>query len=330
MEDPQIVDELFSILTLQNPESFASRKYVSFQTMKDAEKMRASILGIVAEKLDPLTFDGTMKMYSSHRRINFRDIASRKTAVFLTVSDTDRYMDRMVSLFYEQALQELCWFADTKGVQGTLPLPVRLYLDDFATNCRIEDFDSIISVIRSRGIAVSVVLQSITQLEAFYGRAKAATIINGCDHILYLGGQDLETAQFLSQRANKTVHTILNMPIGTGYLFSRGHLPAEIRPYQLATHPDFPQAVKASYKAQKGKNLCQNSLPLRVKKAREAVLNPQITDKDSIVSLTQAAKESLIEDISPAARMTGHCPSRSVKVLQKTRSWIWNPSWSMI
>ena len=199
----------------------------------------------MAEKLDPLTFDGAMAMYSKERRIRFRNIAQEKTAVFLTVSDTDRSADRIVSLFYAQALQELCDYADKEGVNGTLPVPVRMYLDDFATNCEIADFDNIISVIRSRGISVSVILQSLTQLEGIYGAARACTIVNGCDHILYLGGQDEKTVGYVSRRAGKTTETIMNMPIGKGYLFCRGHAQKLITPYSLKTHPRYAELAEA-------------------------------------------------------------------------------------
>ncbi|MDD5921557.1 MAG: type IV secretory system conjugative DNA transfer family protein, partial [Eubacteriales bacterium] len=124
--------DLFMEHAKECPDSFASRKYLSIRATKGAPKMHASILGILAEKLDPLTAEDVLRMYKKSCRIRFRDIAKRKTAVFLTVSDTDRSMDRLVSLFYAQALQELCNYADKEGISGTLPVPIRLYLDDFA------------------------------------------------------------------------------------------------------------------------------------------------------------------------------------------------------
>lgn len=220
------------------PDSFAARKYLSLRQTKGAPRMHASILGILAEKLDPLTSSDVLRMYRKPCRIQFRDIAKRKTAVFVTVSDTDRSLDQLVSLFYTQALQELCSYADKKGISGTLPVPVRLYLDDFATNCVIPDFDNIISVIRSRGISVSVILQSLTQLSAIYGENKACTIVNNCDHLLYLGGQDLKTVEYVSLRAGKTRDTIMNLEPGSGYLFGRGQKPKLVTPYALGAEAE--------------------------------------------------------------------------------------------
>lgn len=108
-----------------------------------------------------------------------------------------------------------------KQPDNRLQIPVRLYLDDFA-NLLVPDMDKTISVIRSREISVSIVLQSITQLEGLYGHAKSMTIVDNCDHLLYLGGQSVETARFIGVKANKPVSTILNMPLDRAWLFERG------------------------------------------------------------------------------------------------------------
>lgn len=230
-----VTEELMRELCVIDPSSFAARKWRQAISCKKAEKMFSSIVGIVSEKLNPLSFDDMSKMFSKRKRIDLRAIGDKKTAVFLTVSDVDRTLDRIVALFYMQALQQLVRHADD-DCGGRLPVPVRLYLDDFATNCRIEDFDKTISVIRSRDIAVSIVLQSITQLDTLYGHASSMTIVNGCDHLVYLGGQDIETARFVGTKANKTVDTILNQPVGNIWLFERGRRGKTVKRYELKEH----------------------------------------------------------------------------------------------
>ncbi len=156
-----------------------------------------------------------------------------KTAVFLTVSDTDRSMDRLADLFVTQAVHTLCRSADRDYGDSRLAVPVRFLLDDFAAGIFIPDFDKIISVIRSREISVSIILQSISQLESMYGHAGAMTIINNCDNCLYLGGQDVETARYISTRADKWIRTILEMPLDEAWLFTRGSRVRQVRKYQM-------------------------------------------------------------------------------------------------
>lgn len=239
-------DKLMGELGERNPDSFAYQKYRLFADNKTAEKMHQSIVGILGEKLDPLSWKGPAALYAKPDKVNFADLGRERTAVFLTISDTDRCNDRLAALFYTQALQALCASADKDYPDHRLPVPVRLILDDFATNVRIEDFDQMISVIRSREIYVSVVIQSLSQLEGLYGPSKAATIMNNCDNCLYLGGQDVGTVRVISVKANRTADTILNMGRDEAYLFTRGERPQKVRKYDLLRHARYQELPEAA------------------------------------------------------------------------------------
>lgn len=223
-----------------HPKSFAARQYKMFSANSKAERMHSSITGVLAEKLNTLVFPELIDVYTAEKRINFMELGEKKTAVFITVSDTDRSMDRLVALFYAQALNTLCNVADNNK-DGRLSVPIRFYLDDFATNTVIDGFDNIISVIRSREIYVSIILQSISQLNALYGAAKAKTIINNCDNCLYLGGQDVETADFIAVKANKSINEILNMPLANAFLFTRGIGGIEVEKFNIKDHEKYTQ-----------------------------------------------------------------------------------------
>lgn len=243
-------EKLFCELEEINPKSFAVKTYKMFKDNKKAGKMNESIRGILAEKLNGLMFSETIRIYNNKQRISFKDLGKEKTAVFLTISDTDRSMDRLIGLFYTQALQVLCDSADMDYESHRLPIPVRFILDDFATNAFIPDFDNIISVIRSREIYVSIILQSITQLAGLYGQDKATTIINNCDNCLYLGGQDIETAKFIGIKANKTTNTILNMPLSDVYLCTRGQEARKVEKYNICEHEKYNELPEANCQSQ--------------------------------------------------------------------------------
>lgn len=231
-------DQLMQELTEIDPECLAAIQYQMFHLVQKSDKTYASIQGILAEKLSPLAFSGPQFLLTHPQEISLPSIGERKTAVFLHVSDTDRSMDRLAAVFYTQALQVLCNCADEQ--QGhRLKVPVRFILDDFAAaadSC-IPDFDKLTSVIRSREISVSIILQSLSQLESGYGHHKAMTIINNCDHLLYLGGQDVETARFIAAKANKSATSVLQMPLDSAWLFERGEAPRQVQKYDLESHP---------------------------------------------------------------------------------------------
>ena len=98
---------------------------------------------------------------------------------------------------------------------------------------------------RSRGIAISITLQSLTQLDALYGPARAESIVNNCDTCIYLGGQDIHTADFISAKADIPRSAILQMPVERGYLFVKGQAPTPIRKYDLADHPLYKQLAES-------------------------------------------------------------------------------------
>lgn len=235
-------DGLFRVLMDELREldrnSFALRQWDLFRGSINADKTFSSIVGILAERLSALSFDGTKAMFTGKGRIRIGEIGNQRTAVFVSLSDTDHSLDSLVSLFYTQILQVLCNEADRR-VTGRLKVPVRLVLDDFAANLNIPDFDKTTSVIRSREISVSIIIQSLSQLEDIYGRAKAMTIINNCDSCLYLGGQDVDTAKYIAIKADKPASAILSMPLHQAWLFLRGEKPRQAARYRLESHPRY-------------------------------------------------------------------------------------------
>lgn len=230
-----ILDELMREYCTICPDSFATMRWKGLQGGRKADKTYSSILAILSQRLSNFSFSGVQQLFTNKNQIDFGAISREPTAVFVHVSDNDFSLSGLTSLFYTQALQALIAEADSRP-DNRLQIPVRLYLDDFA-NLIIPDMDKTISVIRSREISVSIALQSVTQLDGLYGHDKAMTIIDNCDHLLYLGGQSVETARFISTKANKPASAILNLPLGKAWLFERGNSPREVKKYDLTRHP---------------------------------------------------------------------------------------------
>lgn len=231
-----VVDGRYEKLILEmqeeDPMAFAVRQYSATMAAKEAEKMAASIKSVTGQKLLPYMVSEVDQLFKMGNRIDFRDLRRQKTALFVHISDVDRSLDRLVALFYEQMLKALIERSDQDGY------PVHIILDDFVCGCPIQGFDSISSVIRSRGIYVSLIIQSIAQLESLYGN-KAATICDNCDTTLYLGGNDPTTARWIGERANRSPHAILSMPVDDALLIQRGKPVQKVKRYRLEDHHDY-------------------------------------------------------------------------------------------
>ena len=199
----------FEQLRSENPTSFAVAIYDSYKADFCCEKLWASICQFVSIALEPFLYEDLKCMFDGESTLRFGDLGLEKTILFVNISDIDRSMDQIVNIFYQQLFQSLCYEADhRKG--GQLPVPVRIIMDDFAANFNIPDFDKIISVIRSRRIFASIILQSLSQLDGIYERSAAKTIVNNCDFKVFIGGQDPDTAKYIGDMAGCVPERVSN------------------------------------------------------------------------------------------------------------------------
>ena len=223
------LDQLFAGMRNRSSEMgrYAQRCYKQFRVA--ASRTLRSILITTFAKLVPFT-SVEMEELTSMDDVNITMLGQRKTALFVVCSDCEGgHLDRIVRLFFTQALSELCAFADNCCEGGALDVPVRLILDDFACGVSLAGFDRSIAIIRSRNISAMIVIQSITQLESLYGASAAKTIVNNCDTLLYMGGSCVETAQDIALRTNLPLRKILYMPLGQSWVFRRGEEPRLVK-----------------------------------------------------------------------------------------------------
>lgn len=217
----------------EHPDCYSSKKLCQIKASSNADKMWSSISEFANRALEAFDFEEAKTIFQNPDSFDIASLGREKTALFLNVKDTDSTFDRIVNIFYTQALQILCSIADKNG-DGRLNVPVRIIMDDFAASAKIPDFNKVISVIRSREISVSIILQSMTQLESMYTHAEAVTILNNCDHLIYLGNQDMETAEYIGSRIFRTADVVLSTPVEKAIVITKGE-PAvtvnKIKPY---------------------------------------------------------------------------------------------------
>ena len=224
-----ILDKLMEAHEKEYEDSYAVSQYKKFRVA--AGKTLKSILISLNARIGQ--FDTPeIRELTKYDTIRISGIGMKPTAVFVVVSDTDRSLDGLANLFFTQAMNELCWQADKRCKGNTLPVPVRFILDDFATNCKIAEFPRMIASIRSRGISTMLMIQSEAQLEEGYNK-DARTIIGNCDTYVYLGGNDVDTAEAVARRCDLPLKKILNMPVETNWIFRRGQEPVNSKNYNI-------------------------------------------------------------------------------------------------
>lgn len=106
-----------------------------------------------------------------------------------------------MSILYTQLFQQLFEAADKK-YGGSLPVHVHFLMDEFANVSLPDDFDKILSVMRSRGVSVSIILQNLAQLKALFEK-QWESIVGNCDEFVYLGGNEQATHKYVSELLGK-------------------------------------------------------------------------------------------------------------------------------
>ena len=85
---------------------------------------------------------------------------------------------------------------------GTFLLP-RCHLYGGVTNVALPDeFDKLLSTMRSREISVSIIIQNLAQLKALFEK-QWESIVGNCDEFLYLGGNEQSTHEYVSKLLGK-------------------------------------------------------------------------------------------------------------------------------
>lgn len=193
------LDLLFEALEEEQPEHIALRQYRVFK--QAAGKTAKSILVSAAVRLAAFTLP-EIRGITDRDSLELEKLGERKQAVFCVIPDSnDNSLNFLVGMLYTQAFQELYYQAD-KVHAGPLPVPVRLMFDEFANVALPDGYARLQATMRSRNIMATVILQNISQLKALF-KDDWEGIIGNADTLLYLGGNEQSTHEYVSKLLGK-------------------------------------------------------------------------------------------------------------------------------
>ncbi len=196
---PSPLDNLFSELEYENPEHIALKYYHSYHS--GSAKTLKSIQITLAARLEKFNLESLAALTTTDE-LEIEMLGEKKTALFALIPDNDTSFNFLVSLLYTQLFQQLFYSADhIHG--GSLPIPVHFLMDEFANVSLPDDFDKILSVMRSRSVSVSIILQNLAQLKALFEK-QWESIVGNCDEFLYLGGNEQSTHKYVSELLGKS------------------------------------------------------------------------------------------------------------------------------
>ena len=208
----------------------AKTAYRMFKT-NDTDTVRKSALQ-GAQLRFQIFADEKLKEVLSHDGMHCSDITDKHSAYFVILSDKSETTKPIASLFFSFLFKDVmdAWdkaqsYADARGEKNPRR-GLTVMLDEFYSVGIIggnpRAFGTTMSTSRSREIHIWVILQSYSQLAALYGPDTGNMIQSGCSTILYLGGNDPATTEFIRSFVAGDSSILTESHGDTGGLLSTG------------------------------------------------------------------------------------------------------------
>ena len=192
------LDILFERLEMRNPEHIALKYYRSYHS--GSGKTLKSIQITLIPRLEKFNLE-SLASITQNDELALWSIGEKKTAVFAIIPDNDSSFSFLVGMLYTQLFQQLYYQADVIH-GGRLPVHVHFLMDEFANVALPDEFDKLLSTMRSREISVSIIIQNLAQLKALFEK-QWESIVGNCDEFLYLGGNEQSTHEYVSKLLGK-------------------------------------------------------------------------------------------------------------------------------
>ena len=206
------LDELLERLEMREPEHIAVKYYKDYHS--GSAKTLKSIQITLAARLEKFNLSSLAALTATDD-LDLPSLGEKKVALFALIPDNDTSYNFLVSILYTQLFQQLFYLADHKH-GGRLPVHVHFLMDEFANVSLPDDFDKILSVMRSREVSVSIILQNMAQLKALFEK-QWESIVGNCDQFLYLGGNEQGTHKYVSELLGKATIDMNTYGKSTGH-----------------------------------------------------------------------------------------------------------------
>lgn len=192
------LDEIFDRLESRDPNHIALKYYRNYHS--GSAKTLKSIQITLVSRLEKFNLSSLAGITQTDE-LELWNIGEKKTAVFGVIPDNDSSFNFIIGMLYTQLFQQLYYQADhVHG--GRLPVHVHFVMDEFANVALPDEFDKLLSTMRSREISVSIIIQNLAQLKALFEK-QWQSIVGNCDEFLYLGGNEQSTHEYVSKLLGK-------------------------------------------------------------------------------------------------------------------------------
>ena len=237
------------------------------------EEVQASFASGLATRLQIFQSEAIRNM-TSFNDIDLTAPGREKCAYFIIMSDQDSTYQLLSSLFFSFLFIKLAEFGK-KCENQLLKVHVNIVLDELPSIGNIPDLGRKLATVRKYGVNVIPIVQLISQLDNRYSPAERDEIIGCCDTQIWLGSNDIASAEVLSERSGTmtvdissksenidfdtqakltssvdkrpvlTVDEVLRLPLDEEIIVLRGQNVMKLKKYKFSEYPDFEKVKNA-------------------------------------------------------------------------------------
>lgn len=166
-----------------------------------SEQVKGQIINGLGIMIDVFQQDNVRNITDSDE-IDLTLPAREKCAYFVITSDQHSTYDFLAMLFWVMSFIKLIEYIDKHKDENGNPttLPINMLFDEFSNIGIIPDFKKKISTVRSRHVYLTLIIQTLPQLQNRYPNGVWEEIAACCDITIFLGTNDLTTAEYISKR----------------------------------------------------------------------------------------------------------------------------------
>jgi len=191
------LDTLFLELTMTDP---ARRAYeLGFKKAKG--EMKASIIESLLATISKFV-DQEVADFTSFSDFDLKEIGNDKVVLYVIIPVMDNTYESFINLFFSQLFDELYKLAADHHAK--LPHQVDFILDEFVNLGKFPKYEEFLATCRGYGIGVTTICQTLTQLQALYGKDKAESILGNHAVKICLNAANDVTAKYFSDLLGKS------------------------------------------------------------------------------------------------------------------------------
>ena len=164
-------------------------------------EMKASIIESLLATISKFV-DKEVADFTSFSDFDLKEIGKAKVVLYVIIPVMDNTYESFINLFFSQLFDELYKLAADHHAK--LPHQVDFILDEFVNLGKFPKYEEFLATCRGYGIGVTTICQTLTQLQALYGKGKAESILGNHAVKICLNAANDVTAKYFSDLLGKS------------------------------------------------------------------------------------------------------------------------------